>query len=317
MSCFSSKLMLWLLIAWAADFRIFAADETNVPVNARDLYNTGTKFLAAQKYADAERAFSAALVAQDDRVQSAAMFNLAHVRFADGMEILKKGPDAQKISVQGKAALAAGADAIRNGESALAENQMDKMITAYLEGRGARRQLVAAEKAVKAAMDTYGKTLTRWQRADDDFKGVAEMNPSDTNAAYNSKVIEQAIAKLVDSVHQMQQMAGQMAGQKQQLGKTLSKLKGQIPAPNAPPGGKGEDDDDQDKGEGSKGDIKPESLSGKEENAGREGNEMQAPLSPDQAGQMLDGLPVDGGRGLPLKGDQQGQPAGDRHGRNW
>jgi len=32
--------------------------------------------------------------------------------------------------------------------------------------------------------------------------------------------VEQAIAKLVDSLRQMQQMQGMMAGQKQQLGKT-------------------------------------------------------------------------------------------------
>ena len=311
-----SNLMLWLLITWAASVSVFAADETNAPVKARDLYNEGTKLLAAKKYTDAERMLTAALAAQDDRVQPPAMFNLAHVRFGDGLDILKKGPDAQKVSVQGNAALAGGENAIRSGEASLAENQLDKMVSAYLEGRGARHELRAAEKAVKAAMDSFGKTLTRWQRADDDFKGVAEMNSADTNAAYNSKIVEQAIAKLVDSLRQMQQMEGNMAGQKQQLDKMLGKLKGQIPAPNAPPGGKGDDDDDEGNG-GGKGDIKPESLTGKEENAGRDGNEIQVQLSPDQAGQMLDALPVDGGRRLSILGDKEGEPPKDRHGRIW
>jgi tetratricopeptide (TPR) repeat protein len=311
-----SNLMLSLLTAWAAGAPVFAADETNAPAKARDLYNEGTKLLAAKKYADAERALAAALAAQDARVQPPAMFNLGHVRFADGLAIKDKGPDAQKVTAQANAALAAGENAIRSGEASLVDNQMDKMVSAYLEGRGARHDLRAAEKAVKLAMDMYGKTLIRWQRADDDFKGVAEMNPADTNAVYNSKVVEQAIAKLVDSLRQMQQMAGMMAGQKQQLDKTLGKLKGKIPAPDAPPGGKGDDDEDEGDG-GGQGDVKPESLTGKEENAGRDGNEIQVPLSPDQAVQMLDGLPVDAGRRLPIGGDQQGEPPKDRHGRNW
>ncbi|MDR3459486.1 MAG: hypothetical protein P4N60_18820 [Verrucomicrobiae bacterium] len=312
----SSNLILWLLVVWAVAGRIFAADETNTPAKARDLYNEGTKLLAAKKYADAERMLTAALTAQDDRVQPPAMFNLGHVRFADGQDILKKGPDAQKVSAKASAALAAGEEAIRTGEASLAENQMDKMVAAYLEGRGARRELRAAEKAVKTAMDVFGKTLNRWERADNDFKGAAELNPADTNAIQNARIVEQYIARLVDSLRQMQEMAGKMAGQKQQLDKTLSKLKGQVPAPNAPPGGKGDDDDDQSDG-GGKGDVKPESLAGKEENAGRDGSEMQVPLSPDQAGQMLDGLPVDGSRRLPIGGDQQGEPLKDRHGRNW
>ena len=139
---------------------------------------------------------------------------------------------------------------------------------------------------------------------------------ADKNAVHNVEVVEKSIAKLVDTLQKMQQMAGQMAGQKDQLGKMLSKLKGQIPAPDAPPGGKGDDDEDKDDGSG-QGDVKPESLAGKEENSGRAGEEMQAPLSPNQAGQILDGLPVDGGKRLPMFSDKEGKPPGDRKGRNW
>ncbi|MBW8865392.1 MAG: hypothetical protein JF609_10840 [Verrucomicrobia bacterium] len=304
-----------LLVALLSHISLTHAADTNAPATARDFYNEGTKLLTAKKLTEAERMFESSLAGQDERVQPAAMYNLGHVRYADGVEILKKGPDAQKLSTQGGAVLAAGENAIRSGEAALAENQLDKMISAYLEGRDARRDLRSAEKAVKAAMDIYGKTLIRWQRAADDFKGAAELNPADTNAAYNAALVEKDIAKLIDTIRMMQQMAGMMAGEKQQLDKILGKLKGQIPAPNAPPGGKGDDEED---GEGNgKGDIKPESLSGKEENAGRDGTEIQVQLSPDQAGQMLDALPVDGSRRLPIGGDQQGQPPGDKKGRNW
>ena len=89
----------------------------------------------------------------------------------------------------------------------------------------------------------------------------------------------------------------------------LSKLKGQIPAPNAPPGAAG-DDDEEDQGK------QPDSLAGQKENAARQGDQMQMPLSPDQAGQILDGLSLDGTRRLSMS-DKEGTPPKDRKGRNW
>ena len=44
--------------------------------------------------------FQSALAAQDESIQPPALYNLGHVRFAAGGELLKKGPDAQKIAVR-------------------------------------------------------------------------------------------------------------------------------------------------------------------------------------------------------------------------
>lgn len=290
----------------------WAGEMTNSiePVTARDFYNAGAKLLANRKFDDAEKMFQSALGTQDERVQPKSLYNLGFTRFAQGMEILKKGPDTQKVAAQGSRALADGERALASGESALAENELSKMIGAYLDGRGARRELRAAEKAVQAAMEVYGKTLTRWQRAADDFKGAAELNPADTNATRNAEVAQQYIAKLVDSLRQMQMMAGKISSQKDQLGKMLSKLKGQIPAPNAPPGSGGDEDEDEDE------DVQPDSLAGQKEGSGREGDQMQIPLSPDQAGQILDGMSLDGGRRLPMS-DKPGAKPKDKTGRNW
>ena len=311
MKFFTTLKKFALPFALAISCPVLAIDETNVvaPVSARDFYNAGTKLLAAKKFAEAEQMFQSALAAQDERVQPAAVYNLGHARFAGGVELLKKGPDAQKVSAQGGAALAAGEQAIHQSESALAENNLDKMIAAYLEGRGARHDLRDAEKAVQAAMETYGKTLQKWQRAADDFKGAAELNPADTNAVCNAEIVERGIARLVDSVRKMQEMLGMMGQQRQQLGKLLSKLKGQIPAPNAPPGASGDEDDE---------DVppQPDSLAGQKENASRQGDQMQIPLSPDQAGQILDGLSLDGTRRLSMS-DKEGSPPKDKKGRNW
>lgn len=289
--------------------RALAGGETNAvaPVTARDFYNAGTHLLAAGKFADAEKMLQSALDAQDERVQPPALYNLGHARFDIGAELLKKGPDAQKVAARGNAVVAAGGEAIRSAQSALDQNDMSKMIAAYLAGRGVRHDLRDAEKAVQAAMETYGNTLRHWQRAADDFKSAAELNPADTNAARNAKITEQGIAKLVDNLHKMQQMAAALAGQHQQMNDLLSRLKGRIPKENMPPGAPGDDDDE---------DMQPGSMAGQKENSPREGDQMQVPLSPDEAGQILDGLSLDGTRRLEMS-DQQGAPPKDKNGRDW
>ena len=210
MKLFTTSKRFALVFALAICCRAFADGETNAvaPVTARNFYNAGTDLLAAKKYAAAEEMFQSALAAQDERVQPPALYNLGHARFDEGAGILKNGPDAQKVATQGNAALAAGGQAIRQAESSLAQNNLDKMVAAYLEGRGARRELRDAQKAVQAAMETYGKTLQKWQRAADDFKSAAELNSADTNAARNAQIVERGIAKLVDSLRQMQEMIG-------------------------------------------------------------------------------------------------------------
>jgi hypothetical protein len=107
----------------------------------------------------------------------------------------------------------------------------------------------------------------------------------------------------------MQQSAAQLASQRQQLGQLLSKLKGQIPAPDAPPGG---DDGDEDEGG-----RQPDDLAGQKENASRESEQMQVPVSPDVAAQLLDGLSLDSARRLPMVSDKEGGKPGDKKGRNW
>ena len=158
-------------------------------------------------------------------------------------------------------------------------------------------------------MEVYGRTLQKWQRAADDFKSAAELNPADSNATHNAEIVECGIAKLVDSIRQMQAMMGALGKQKQDLGKMLSKLKGQIPAANAPPGTEGEGDDGEDG-------IQPDSLADQKENAPRDGDQLRVPLSPDQAGQILDGLSLDSTRRLSMS-DQQAKPSKERAVRNW
>ena len=117
------------------------------------------------------------------------------------------------------------------------------------------------------------------------------------------------MARLVDTVRKMQEMAGMLAGKKDQLGKMMSRMKGQMPGFQAPPGPAGDDGDDDE--------ITPGSLSGLKENPSREGDQIQMSLSPDQAAQMLDGLSIDGTRRLPMNGSKEGKPEDRKNDRIW
>jgi tetratricopeptide (TPR) repeat protein len=277
---------------------------------ARGLYNAGTEQLRAGKLSDAETLLESSVVKQDTRVQPAALFNLGHVRFAQGTEELRKAPaGATKQSV---AAAADGADAIQKAADALASNDVQQMVDAYIAGRGVRKEMLAATKAVQRAMEQYGRTLSKWRRSLSDFQSAAELNPADTNAVHNAEVAAQAIARLVDSLREMQQAAGNLAGKQNELNELLKQLKGKIPAPNMPPGAVGSDGDDGDDGDR----PSPESLSGLEEaRTGDTGPETGLKISPEEAGALMNGIQPDG-KQLPMGPGDLGQPK-PRSGRIW
>jgi tetratricopeptide (TPR) repeat protein len=298
-----------MLIALLFCFQVPAQVATNfpAPVTAEDFYNAGTELLEAKKFAEAEKMFESALAAQEERVQAPALYNLGEARFADGADRLKKGPDAQKTDAQGNGALAAGGKAVNTMQSALATPDMQRMVAAYLEGRGARRQVREAEKAVQAAMESYGATLNDWRDSAENFNSAVELNPAGTNAAQNALIVERQLAALVDRMRRMQGAAASLGNQKRQLDQLLGKLRGQIPGSAVQPGGEGDDDEEG---------LQPESLAGQKEGASREGNEMQMSISPDLARQILNSLAIDGAKRLSIN-QQQGAPPGPKTGRNW
>jgi tetratricopeptide (TPR) repeat protein len=264
--------------------------------NPRELYNAGTEKLRAGKLNDAESLLEASLAKQDERVQPEALFNLGHVRFDQGIEELKKSPEG--AVKRGQTAADAGAGAIAQATDALVSNDVQQMVEAYMAGRGVRKEMTAATKAVRRALDAYGKTLLKWRRALNDFQSAAELNPADTNAARNAEIVEQAIAKLVDSLREMQQLAANLGDKKSELDELMKQLKGKIPAPNMPPGASGGKDDDDEGDDGKK--PSPESLSGKEESdKGGGGEEIGLKLTAEQAGQIMNSIQPDG-KPLPM-----------------
>jgi tetratricopeptide (TPR) repeat protein len=280
------------------------------PTNAREFFNAGTRRLNDGKLREAEGFFQTAMARQDERFQSQTLHNLGHVRYAQGAEELKKSPDANAASQRAKRALDRGDAALRGGEEALAGNDLNKLIESYLRGRGARKELRETMDQVRRAMESHGAALIKWQRALGDFKSALELNPNDADAKRNIEIIEEAIAKLIDKLQKMAQLAQMMGQQKKDLGAMMKQMRGKMPAPDAPPGEAGEEDEDEDE------EDKPNGpREGQEEGKGREGEEKRQ-LSPQEAGWILDAFKLGGNKQLPMGQGEEKKPK-DRKGKNW
>ena len=286
---------------WTLDFRhwtslllaisaLAATTEPAPPDTPREFYNAGTRQLAARKLREAEASLESALASQKEQLRPPALYNLGLVRFGQGVEQLKKGPAAKPTIERGQSAAQQADAALRQANEALGGNDLDKMVAAYMRGRGARKELKAATEAVRRALQAHGAVLTRWERASGDFKSAAELNSADSDARNNSEVLDRCIAKLVDSLREMQQCLNGMCDKGKKLGDALKGLKGRIPAPNMPPGAAGDDDENDDQPFGPQ--------PGQEEGPSKQGQEMT--LSPEQAGWLLDAYKLDSERRLPM-----------------
>ncbi len=282
------------------------ATQAKAPASPREFYNAGTQQLRAKKYREAEAFFESALASQQDSLQYPSLYNLGHVRFDQGLEELKKNGPAGPTANRGQASAQKADGAIKAADDALAGDDMQKMVDAYLHGRGVRKELKAATAAVQQALTVYRNTLSKWERSSGDFKGALEVKQSDADAEENAEIVDRCIAKLVDSVRKMQQCANGMSDKGKELGEKLAKLKGRIPAPNMPPGASGEDDEDEDNPFGQKPDQK--------EGPTKEGKEIA--LTPEQASWLLDGFKLDAERRLPMGQGQLAQPK-DRNRPTW
>lgn len=280
------------------------------PSSAREFYNLGTRQLRAGKLTEAESALQAALARQDESVQPCALYNAGQVRFAQGNEELKKSPAAQSTTERGGQAVAGATSASQSAAEALQSEDVEKMVAAYMRGRGAKKELRAALSSVQRAMEAHVKTLLKWRRSLGDFQSAAELNPADTNAPHNAQVVERAIAELVDRLRQMQMMA--MAGlcAKAKLEGLLEQLKGKIPKGKIPPGADGDD------GEEEPGGISLEEIRDLVEGASKDGQETEVSLSPEEAGNLLDGYKLGGNRRLPMGDEGKADPK-DHKRRNW
>jgi tetratricopeptide (TPR) repeat protein len=204
-------------------------------------------------------------------------------------------------------ALDRGDQALREGRSALESENIQRMVQAYLDGRGARRGLREATDQVRRAMEAHGVALQKWQRALGDFKSALELNPDDADAKRNIEILEEAIAKLIDKIRALQQLGQIMGQQMQALGALMKQLRGKMPAPDAPPGA-GEEDEEEDE-EGKNG-----PQEGQKEGRSRDGQTIR--ISREEAGWILEAFKLGGDRRLPMGQGEEKKPK-DQKGKDW
>ena len=280
--------------------------EAKLPVTPRDFYNDGTQKLRLGKWREAEQALQTAVSSQHESVQAPALYNLGHVRFQQGLEAFKNGPKPEAMQALGRSALAQADIAQQQMDATFMSIEENAILAAYMQGRGARRQLKAAMTAVKKAMDLYGSVLLRWQRASGDFKSAFELNPADTDAKSNAEIVDRAIAELVERVNELQIMMQMMGKKRDDLGQKMKDLKGRLPKGKQPDG----EDEDEEEGEAPPNQPKEE----QKEAPTKPGREMQ--MSREEAVRLLEALQLEGRRKLPMGFDQTGNPQ-DRKGREW
>jgi tetratricopeptide (TPR) repeat protein len=283
-----------------------ASPEVPAPSTPREFYNVGTRELKVGKLREAEASLETALASQNPGLQPAALYNLGHVRFALGLDELKKGPASKQTSERGHAAAQTASSASTDADSALASDDVQRMVESYLRGRGARHELKAATQAVQNALRIYGNALGKWQRSSGDFKSTVELNGKDQPAQANADAVDRYIARLVDSIREMEQALSAMGKKGDELKEKLKQLKGRIPAPDMPPGAEGDEDDDEDMPKGP--------PPGGKEGESKQGEEMT--LSPEQAAWLLNGYKLDSEHRLPMGQENTVQPK-DRSGRTW
>src|SRR5690242_2967603 len=100
-SCFlNSRFMGRLALCFLAIFAgtAFGGDGNDDTKTPRQLYNEGTARLQQGKLREAESFLQSAAASANETVQTAALYNLGHVRFRDGMQEYTNAPEGKAVS---------------------------------------------------------------------------------------------------------------------------------------------------------------------------------------------------------------------------
>ncbi len=304
----TQSLLLAALVAGASLSALAVETARLEPVTPRELYNDGTARLREGKLREAEASLQVAVASNNEKIQTPALYNLGHTRFKQGMETLKEIKDGKGTQSRGEAAAERGENAIKAADQAMNGFSIDHLVEAYMQGKGARKELKAATEAVKKALDQYGVVLQRWQRSSGDFKSAYELRSAASDARENAGIVDQHIAQLVDELNQAKATCEKCQNAGNKLKEKMKKLKEMMPEQQKQQcDNPGEEEEDE---EG-----KPRlPKEGEKEGPSKDGHEI--PLSPEEAGRMLEAMRLDGNRKLPLGAGDSTPPKG-RTGKQW
>jgi hypothetical protein len=303
----AAVLLFAFTLTASADTNAPAAAAAPLPEKPREYYNAGTQQLRAGKLRDAEVALMTAAARDQQQVQTHALYNLGHTRFKQGVEALKESPNPQATRERGDAAGELADRAIRSADSALASGEANGLLRAYMEGRGARKELRAAMKELNKALEAHRTTLLRWQRSVDDFKSAFELEPVLDDARANGRIVGQHIEKLMAQQEQLKQCMGGMGGKLANLKMKMGQMKGQMPGGTLPGGGDEDEDEDEDEDGGKRDPQQEEGTGNKEEKKDAQKGPRVA-LTQEEAEMILNSFKLDAKRLLPMTDKETGKP---------
>lgn len=276
-------------------------------VTPREAYNHGAEALQKGLLREAESWLLRATGSQRESLQPPALYDLGHVRFRQGQELMKGAQGPQPLLDRAESAKEDGDDATMKADRALKKDQLMDILDAYLSGRPVRKQLRLADQDVQRALDLYGSVLARWRRSVSDFRSSDELRPSN-DASFNATVVERHIEELMKKIKELQEKKEGVSKSRAELKKKMAELKGKIPDEMKQPGQGDEEDEEEDDGQ------KPQPDSGFQDREGPQGE--QRGITPEIAQQILEALGLKGDRKLPIGGDEQAQPR-DRRVKDW
>jgi Ca-activated chloride channel family protein len=298
-----AKLVAPLLLGCALTLR-GAETAAELPTSSWALFNLGASNLHSGHWREAENALNAAVNANDAAVQPLALFDLGHVRFHTGGELLKGVAHAEDLEAQGDKAIEAAAPVVKSADAALADDDLREAALAYRSVNSTLRSLKKLLDTIRGNVETCGRALERWQRAADDFKSAAELRPNYDTAQTNAIIMDQHVAELTNERWKLQEIQEAVETQRAELQKRFDALKKMLP-PEATKNEQGENSDSKSPNESPKPEEQPDK--------GDQGTEMV--LTPEEAMRLLSSLKLDLSRqysagNLP---DDQKKNAG----RNW
>jgi hypothetical protein len=222
---------------------LYALDASGREMSPREAYNQGVQALGKGYLRESESWLLRAVGSQQESYQPPALYNLGHVRFQQGQELLKGESAREPLLEQSVTASEDGADAIARANGALKSENLSAIIDAYLTGRATRKQLRIANEDVQRALDLYGSVLFRWRRSVGDFRSSNEMRSSD-DAQFNAKVVERHIEELLKHSKKLEEQKQDLAGLRSELKKKMAELRQEDPDGMIQPGQGDPDEED-------------------------------------------------------------------------
>jgi hypothetical protein len=222
------------------------AEEIKSP---REFYNQGVQQLAKNQLREAESSLRMAVQSNVAEIQPVALYNLGHVRFAQGKETLKGEGNRKMLLDSGSAATALAEEVIKRIGPVTVSEEVNTLIGAYMEARAARKRIRLSREESTRELDLLGSAIARWRRSLGDFRSAHELDAANEDAKFNADVVDRHIEELLKFKEKVQEQQEKLGEQREKLKEMMKKMRGKIPKDRQRESDDEESDEDEDEDE--------------------------------------------------------------------